>query len=609
MTWLDVILILPFTLGLFILLGVLTVKYYNWFKALNPRNKLRLWRSLSSKQIFSSIAEMFRECLLHLRIFHQKRRLWYMHMSLAFGWFLLIVAGHAESVFNTGHIISSPWKSVFFDYFSRDQEGGGLLLEGFNHLMDLILLFILSGLFLALYKRINTRLFGLKKRPLHTYPDRLAMLFLWFIFPMRFLAEVMNHAFYGGGGFMTGFFGGLINLPAGLNFMSDVAWIGYSITLGGFFLTLPWSRYMHILTEVPHILLKNAHVQPYQDEGCTEFSIHACSSCGICLDSCQMTDLDSCKGQSYYLIRTVRGLSGFPEKRMMNCMMCGRCLADCPVQVDTLAIRMNERIRIHDDLAFDYTYLDRPVKKASHARIAFFGGCMTQLVTGVIASMKKIFDFYDEEYAVIDETEAICCGRPLYLSGQKKAYFEIMKYTRERILSCKPDLIVTSCPICLTTFRNHYFFPVPVIHHTQYLESMISEGLLPPGESDIKTVYHDPCELGRYLGIYEEPRRVLNGIVQLQNRAYRKDQGLCCGGSIADLKMDFEDKRRIAVNAVKQLIHHDTDMLATACPLCKITFRTCNIIPVKDIAEIYAESLSVTVPAHKMDTREVLMQN
>jgi len=600
MTWVDVILVFPFTLGLFIFLGVLSVKYYQWFRALNPRNKLRLWRSLSRKEILSSIMEIFRECLLHLRIYRQKRRLWYMHMSLAFGWFLLIVVGHAESVFNTGHILRSPWKSVFFDYFSRDQEATGWLLQGFNHLMDLILLFIITGLFLAFYKRINSRSFGLKRRPLHNPHDRTAMLFLWFIFPMRFVAETLNHAFYGGGGFMTGSLGNLLTLPDNLNYLSDIAWIGYSISLGGFFFVLPWSRYMHILTEVPHILLKNAHIQAYQDKGCTGFSIHACSSCGICLDSCQMTKLDSCNGQSYYFIRKLREPSGISENRMMNCLMCGRCSADCPVQVDTLSIRMNERIRMNDDLAFDYEYLDQPGKKVPRSRIAFFGGCMTQLVPGVTASMKKIFDFYDEDYVMIDETESICCGRPLFLSGQKKAYFEIMKYTRERILSCKPDLIITSCPICLTTFRNHYFFPVPVIHHTQYLESMISQGLLPPGQSDIKTVYHDPCELGRYLGIYSEPRRVLCNIVQLQNKAYKQNQGLCCGGSIADLEMDFEEKRSIAENAIQQLITPDTRLLATACPLCKITFRTPNIIPVRDVAELYAEALTVTIPAREM---------
>ncbi len=609
MTLFNSLFVLPFTLGLFFLLAVLTIKYYQWFKSLTSKNKLRLWKSFSPRWILSSIREIFRECLLHLRIYRQKKRLWYMHMSLAFGWFLLIVAGHAESVFATGHVLSSPWKSVFFDYFSRGQETTGWQLQMFNHLMDLLLLFILSGLFLAIYKRINSRLLGLKKRPLHKSPDRIAMTFLWLIFPARLIAETLNHTFYGGGGFMTGFFGDLITIPDNLKFLSDAAWVVYSVSLGGFFFVMPWSRYMHILTEVPHILLKNAHIQAYQDQGCTEFHLHACSSCGICLNSCQMTNIEGYKGQSYYFIRNLRNISGVCDSAIMNCMMCGRCLDDCPVRVDTLAIRMNERIRRNDDLLFDYSYLDQPGPKTSPARIAFFGGCMTRLTPGIISAMKKIFKFYGEDFVMIDETESVCCGRPLYLSGQKQAYFEIIKHTRERILSCKPDLIITSCPICLTTFRNNYFFPVPVMHHTQYLESMMHKGFFPPGQSDMKTIYHDPCELGRYLGIYSEPRQVLRKIVQLQNYVYKQNEGLCCGGSIADLEMDFEDKRSIAENAIKQLIKPDTQQLATACPLCKMTFKTSGIIPVKDIAEIFAESLSVSLPVEELSESEAMVQN
>lgn len=609
MTLFKSILILPFTLGLFFLLAVLAMKYYQWFKELTPKNKLRLLKSFYPRWILSSIAEIFRECLLHLRIYRQKKRLWYMHTSLAFGWFLLIVVGHAESVFATGHVFSSPWKSVFFDYFTRGHEVTGWQPQLFNHLMDLLLLFILSGLFLAVYKRINSRLLGLKRRPLHNSSDRIAMTFLWLIFPARFVAETLNHTFYGDGGFMTGFFGNLINLPGTMNFLSDTAWVIYSISLGGFFFVLPWSRYMHILTEVPHILLKNAHIQAYQDKGCTEFHLHACSSCGICLNSCQMTNITGYKGQSYYFIRKMRNISGVCDSAIMNCMMCGRCLSDCPVQVDTLSIRMNERIRRNDNLRFDYTYLDQSIQKVLPSRIAFFGGCMTQLVPGISTAMKKIFKLYGEDFVMIDETESVCCGRPLYLSGQKQAYFELIKHTRERILSCRPDLIITSCPICLTTFRNNYFFPVPVMHHTQYLELMIQKDLILSGQSNKKTVYHDPCELGRYLGIYSEPRQVLKKIVQLQNPDYRYNDGLCCGGSIADLEMDFEDKRSIAGNAIKQMIKPDTQLLATSCPLCKITFKTANIIPVKDIAEIFAELLSEKLPVEKLTVSEAMMEN
>jgi Fe-S oxidoreductase len=604
MTLFELLIIIPFTLGLTYLLIVLSVKYYTWFKALNPKNKLRLWRSLTPRGILSAINEIFRECLLHLRIFRQNKRLWYMHMSLAFGWFLLILAGNIESIYATGRFSGLPWESIFFDYFSRGQESTIWQLQFFNNLMDLLLLFILSGVSLAVYKRFNSRSLGMKRRPIHNYYDRLAMMFLWFIFPVRLIAESLNHAFYGGGGFMTSTFGNLINLPDNYNFLSDGAWVVYSIALGGFFIALPRSRYMHILTEIPHILLKKAHVQAYQDKGATEFQLHACSSCGICLNSCQMTNYDKYQGQNYYYIRNIREADESCVDSTMNCMMCGRCSNDCPVQVDTLSLRMNERIALNDNINYDFSYNDFRENKSLPARIVFFGGCMARLTPGIISSMKKIFDFYGEDYVMVDETEPICCGRPVYLSGQKQAYYEIVKQTRERIIACQPKLIVTSCPICLNSFKNNYFFPVPVIHHTQYLESLIKQGLMLPEQSDLKTIYHDPCELGRSLGIYREPRLVLRHIVRLQNNIYNKDEGLCCGGSVADLEMDFADKQKIASDAIRQLIHPDTQQLATSCPLCKITFKASNIIPVRDIAEIYAESLTIILPVKELAEEE-----
>jgi Fe-S oxidoreductase len=403
---------------------------------------------------------------------------------------------------------------------------------------------------------------------------------------------------------MTGTFGNLITLQDNYRYFSEMIWIAYSVALGGFFIALPRSRYMHILTEIPHILLNKAHVQAFQDKGATEFQLHACSSCGICLNSCQMTNYERYQGQNYYFIRKIREANETCMDSTMNCLMCGRCAKDCPVQVDTLALRMNERIMLNDNINYDFSYNDFREYKTTPSRIVFFGGCMTHLTPGIISSMKKIFDFYGEDYVMVDETENICCGRPVYLSGQKQAYYEIVKQTRERILACQPKLIVTSCPICLNSFRNYYFFPVPVIHHTQYLESIIKQGSLLPERSELKTIYHDPCELGRALGIYREPRFVLRHIVKLQNHIYKKNDGLCCGGSVADLEMDFADKQNIATDAVRQLIQPDTRLLATSCPLCKITFKASNIIPVRDIAEIYAESLTIVLPVKELAEEE-----
>lgn len=584
--------LIPFASGVAFLFFTLVLYYVKWYRQIGLKNRVRLKYSVRFTWLYDSLLEIFRESLLHLRIMKENVRLWYMHMSLAFGWFLLILVGHVESVHHSGNFFSSPTHAIFLDYFTRGEEPKDGFAAVLNHVMDFLLLFILSGLLLAVYKRFFSRHLGMKKKPRHQYPDRLALTFLWLIFPARLVAESLNHTFYGGGGFATAFLGDIIRLPHSYAYLSESAWWAYSLVLCGFFLVLPFSRYMHILTEIIHIFLKNARTKVTGDEGITSFHVHACSSCGICMNTCQLNDTAMSTGQSVNFIRNYRRAGPVDPVQTMNCLMCGRCNVSCPVRVDSIEIRMNERNRSHGRMLADYSYLDDGhQRKGLPARIAFFGGCMTQLTPSIVQAMKKIFMMAGEDYRWVDADENICCGRPLQLSGQFEAYRAIVQKTRQRILECQPGLLVTSCPICLHTFSNDYNLKIPVMHHSQYLDTLISQGVLKPMQTWKPTVYHDPCELGRKSGIYYEPRRVLQGVTALENPGFSEGEGMCCGGSLGDFELEYADKQIIARKVMKSLLTPDTEQLATSCPLCKKTFRSACLMPVRDIAEIVADAL------------------
>jgi Fe-S oxidoreductase len=210
--------------------------------------------------------------------------------------------------------------------------------------------------------------------------------------------------------------------------------------------------------------------------------------------------------------------------------------------------------------------------------------------------MEKIFTACAEDYVRVDEREEICCGRPLYLSGQMDAFQELSRHTRDRILACRPELLVVSCPICLQTFTKDYPFRIPVLHHSQYILRLLEQGKVRPVRTGIRTVYHDSCELGRGLGIYSEPRRILQSICLLENPEFSEGGGLCCGSSLAELELGFHEIRTIAGKTVSDLAGPHTEQLVTACPLCKKTFQSTGMLPVLDIAEAVAASLaSVTV--------------
>ena len=120
---------------------------------------------------------------------------------------------------------------------------------------------------------------------------------------------------------------------------------------------------------------------------------------------------------------------------------------------------------------------------------------------------------------------------------------------------------------------------------------MVEQGKISLKKSNQKIVYHDPCELGRGCGVYEPPRDLLRMAGSLQSTRQEKVKSLCCSGSLGDLSLSMEDRNVIKAETLKVLLQQNTDILATACPLCKKTFVKGVDIQVKDIAEIVADAL------------------
>jgi Fe-S oxidoreductase len=122
---------------------------------------------------------------------------------------------------------------------------------------------------------------------------------------------------------------------------------------------------------------------------------------------------------------------------------------------------------------------------------------------------------------------------------------------------------------------------------------LIDEGSVKLNFLHKKVVYHSPCDLGRGSGVFEEPRDVLSHVSKLERSDFEDKNSLCCGGSLANMKISSADKKKIALNAACELTKKDPDILATACPLCKKTFSSVTSTRVADISEIVAEALNL----------------
>jgi Fe-S oxidoreductase len=592
--------VMPFTLGLAFLVIVLLVKYYNWIKQLPLSEKFKVKKGVFTLKSVKATWEVFMECLLHRKIFRVNPLLGYMHTSLAFGWFLLIAVGNLESrVFYEGHM-SPPYIPIFFRFFNPHPTDFHYE-RGFSFVMDLILVIVLSGVALAWIKRMYSKMFGMKKTTQLQWGDKLALSALWFIFPLRFLAESFTSAFYGGGSFLTANAGHIIgNLFPTMN-LSYPLWWAYSTALGLFFVALPFSRYMHIPTEILLIFLKNYGVK--EKKHLTSFSkveISTCSRCGICIDTCQLASSANIKGvQSVYKLQNIRyGITN--NEQTLNCLMCGRCDNVCPVGIDIKNIRQSNRYS--EALKFPnkkpiFNYI--PNIYTSKTEVLYFAGCMTHLQPGIKKSMVKILDTANVSYKFMDEDKSICCGRPLMLSGKKQQALEMVEKNKNIIIESGAKILVTSCPICYKVFKEEYDLSVEVLHHSEYLLRLAEEKRIELSRLNLRATYHDPCELGRGSGIYEQPRKLLNKTLKLTQIKSEKDNALCCGGSLANLKISMQDRQKISADTIKTLTAQNPDAIITSCPLCKKTFSQKADVQVLDIAEIVAKSLVINEPIKK----------
>ena len=596
--------VIPFCLGVLALLVISVIKYFNWYRGFDRKQQTLIRKNILSWKFLPAIWEMIRESLLHWRITRHNVILGYMHRSLAFGWFLLIVVGAVQAVlaFPNGHPF---YVAIFFNFFEPRATNIAHFASAtqFANLMDILLLYVFSGLTLAIFKKFWSKPLGMKRTTRHNLTDRVAKAALWCIFPFRLLAEGATSAIYHNGGFLVVAMG---NMLRAMGLDNDIfeynTWMFYSLALGVFFTLMPFTRYMHIFTEVFLIYFRKLGLREGdQKSGYTLYELSACSRCGICIDGCPINrELDITNIQGVYLLQTIRNKDLFnKEQDIANmCMVCGRCSTDCPVGIDLATIRRQVRSQAvkpidHPD---GFQYLKRQQHFNAIGRVAYFGGCMSHLTPGITEAMEQIFQAANQNYWYMDKESTMCCGRPLLQQGLIRQADELRNLNKRLIAKSKATMLVTSCPICYQSFTQEYKLDIPVMHHTQYIDMLIKTGRIKVAKSDMRVTYHDPCELGRGCGVYDEPRRVLSAATTLLPTREEREKSLCCGYNLGNTHIETSQQQLIRDAALRNLTEPQPDRICTACPMCKKALNRANDLLVSDIAEIIAKQLILQTP-------------
>jgi Fe-S oxidoreductase len=586
--------VLPFSIGLLFLIIIVFYKFISWINKFSDTDKKTIKGGFFSTKSIEAIKEIILESLFHRRIFRVNPVLGYMHCTFALGWFLLIVIGNIESRIHAGTQINLPYYPIFFKFFEHRSQF--LLRDSstkfFTFTMDFVLLFILSGVLIAMSKRFYTRLTGMKKTTKMKLFDRLALTTLWCIFPLRLIAESSTSGIYHTGNFLTDSLGGVFGATFS-GIITYPAWWAYSTSLGLFFISVPFSRYMHIPTEILFIALKKYGItQKSEYYSFSEIAVNSCPRCGICIDVCQLsTSADVNNIQSVYVLRSIRD-KDLKEDILNNCLLCGRCQEFCPVRIDLNNIRIakrNEFVKNYDIVSFSYLNSGEFPK----ADYIYFAGCMSHLTPTIKLSMISIFKKAKINYMFMDEDASICCGKPLKMAGFINKANELAEKNKKIIDDSGAKILITSCPICYRIFREDYKLKINVLHHSEFLLSLVNEHKIQLNTSANNYVYHDPCELGRGSEIYEQPRDLINKFASLVVSKNQMTDSLCCGGCLGDLNISESNRKLITADVINGLTINALEAIITACPLCKKTLTKDSAIDVFDISELVNNSVMV----------------
>ncbi|HHW61770.1 MAG TPA: (Fe-S)-binding protein [Syntrophomonadaceae bacterium] len=299
--------------------------------------------------------------------------------------------------------------------------------------------------------------------------------------------------------------------------------------------------------------------------------------------------------------------------RIFQCTMCGRCKEQCSTRIDTIKVWEDLRQEIAEqgkspgnlriltqtieengnitgdeqanrelwiDALDDDKYRQRI---GSRGKVLYFTGCSGALypqVNSIPRSFVQILETAEEDYTLLGADES-CCGFPLIAAGQPDLARDLMQRNLDKIKQLGVETIVTTCPSCYHSWRDTYpeflgaDLPYKIMHASQLINEYIKQDRLPLKELDEVVTYHDPCDLGRNSGVYDEPRFVIQSIpgVDFREMDRSRENAACCGGGGNLEAVDDGLVAKIAQQRLEEITGTGAKTVISSCQQCKRTLQ------------------------------------
>ncbi len=193
-----------------------------------------------------------------------------------------------------------------------------------------------------------------------------------------------------------------------------------------------------------------------------------------------------------------------------------------------------------------------------------------------------------------------CCGDPARRLGNEFLFQTLAEENTAAITASGAEAVVTGCPHCYRVLKHEYEIPgVRILHHAELLAQLVAQGRLDPSGPATehgRTAYHDSCYLGRYEGIYREPRSALGAVRGMRLVEFPRSgpDSFCCGGGGGRVFLEEPEGERINHMRTDEAIAANVETVVTACPYCMTMLSDGakdkgEAFTVLDLAEVLAQ--------------------
>jgi len=359
---------------------------------------------------------------------------------------------------------------------------------------------------------------------------------------------------------------------------------------------------------------KEAHHEPMVGGIITNDALWACTTCRACMEICPVS------------IEHVPKIVDMRRHLVME-------ESDFPTEVTSLfnnIERNSNPWEMSNDKRAEWAAgLDIPLMAENpDADVLYWVGCMgsfDERNKKVATAVAKILKEAHVNFAILGPEEA-CTGDPARRIGNEYLWQMMAQQNIETLdgygfnrssaqnghassngtgAITKHRTVLTACPHCFNTIMNEYpqlGGDYEVVHHTTYINSLLANQTLslPEGFDQRKLTYHDPCYIGRYNDIYDEPRQVLkvlnsNGVTEMKRN---RKKSFCCGGGGGRAWMEETIGKRVNQTRVNEALGTGAEVLAAACPFCITMFddgikgvEAEEKMQIEDIAEIVVQAI------------------